>query len=168
MTCLHSVYCLYCLIYSTFPSVFVNILLQVEANPVLVFSGSFNCKKGLQTFLVSTFCFPNSDHVTLPQRIASFKYLLIHVRTCGTIFERQKENSLKRITWSELGKRNLQAKKVYFNNSLALREITCLSQTASIRMKHCFYLCILSSLFVYGFAAFADLNDASHILFLSL
>ena len=40
------------------------------------------------------FCFPISDHVTLLQGTA------------------QKENSLGNITWSEMGKQNVQAKEI--------------------------------------------------------
>ena len=55
----------------------------------------------------------------IPQRTVSFKRGLMHVHphACVCIInERQKVNSLENITWSELGKQNIQAKKVYSFN----------------------------------------------------
>ena len=69
-----------------------------------------------QTFLACMFCFPISDHVMIPQRTVPFKccpiHLHPHVISMHKLFmKRQKPNSLENITWSELGKQNIQAKK---------------------------------------------------------
>ena len=45
----------------------------------------------------------------LLEGIVSFKCRLMHVQ----ILKKQKENSREGITWSEMGKQNVQAKKVY-------------------------------------------------------
>ena len=55
------------------------------------------------------FCFPNSDHVMLSREFA-----LCLARTCIT--RHLNETVLwGTITWSEVGKQNIQAKKVYFH-----------------------------------------------------
>ena len=67
------------------------------------------------------FCFPISDHVMISQRTVSFKcrHMRVHPRAnVCVINERQKENSLESTTWSELGKQNIQAKKVYYGYEL--------------------------------------------------
>ena len=61
-----------------------------------------------KTFLACMFCFPITDRVMVPQRTVSC--IRIHDN------ERQKANSLENITWSELGKQNMQAKEVYSKN----------------------------------------------------
>ena len=37
----------------------------------------------------------------------------MHVRMHAQIMKKQNENSLENITWSEMGKQNVQAKEVY-------------------------------------------------------
>ena len=60
------------------------------------------------------FCFLISDHVMLLEGEVSFKCRFMHVQMYGITFEKkQKENSHEGITWSETGKQNVQAKKVY-------------------------------------------------------
>ena len=50
----------------------------------------------------------------LLEGIVSFKCRFMHVQMYGITFEKkQKENSHEGITWSETGKQNVQAKKVY-------------------------------------------------------
>ena len=69
-----------------------------------------------KTFLACMLCFPITDRVMVPQRIVSFKCRPMQVHPCAfvcMIIKRQKANSLENITWSELGKQNMQAKKVY-------------------------------------------------------
>ena len=55
------------------------------------------------------FCFLISDHVMLLEGIVSFKCRLMHVQMYAT----KKENSHEGITWSEMGKQNVQAEKIY-------------------------------------------------------
>ena len=54
----------------------------------------------------------------VPLRTVSFKCRLMHVHprayVCIIIEKTKKANSLEDITWSELGKQNIQAKKVYW------------------------------------------------------
>ena len=81
-----------------------------------------------KTFLVCTFCFPITDRVTVPQRTVSFNCRPVHVHpTCICIHdnEREKANSLENITWSELGKQNMQLKrsipKIYGSSTKVLK-----------------------------------------------
>ena len=60
------------------------------------------------------FVFPIQATRSYPRELFLSSIAFIHVRTCGTIFERQKKHSFESVTWSELGKQNLQAKKVYW------------------------------------------------------
>ena len=48
--------------------------------------------------------------------------------------EKQKENSHEGITWSEMGKQNVQAKKVYYNRAMDKRFKTKLMKTKGIRL----------------------------------
>ena len=70
-------------------------------------------------FLIDLFSlyvlFSLSDHVTVPQRV-SFKYGLLHVHRRAyacIVNEKKKANSLENITWSELGKQNILAKRFF-------------------------------------------------------
>ena len=49
----------------------------------------------------------------------------IHVPMYAFLMKRQKANSLKNITWSELGKQNVQGKKVYCQ--LLVRYVACVT-----------------------------------------
>ena len=73
------------------------------------------------TYLACTFCFPISDHVMFPREF-SFCFYISYAYICkcrrrhleGTV-------SWSNITWSEMGKQNVQAKEVhcfpYFSQS---------------------------------------------------
>ena len=54
------------------------------------------------------FCFPISDHVMLLEGIVSFKCRLWHVQMYANLLK-----NIEGITWSEMGKQNVQVKKVY-------------------------------------------------------
>ena len=61
-------------------------------------------------------CFPILKHVMLPQRIFFINVFLnihVHVQVDAHFVKRQKTNFIENITWSELGKQNMQAEKVY-------------------------------------------------------
>ena len=58
------------------------------------------------SFLACLFCFPISDNIMMPQRTFSFKCCFMHVNPRAYV-------CLENITWSELGKQSMQAKKVY-------------------------------------------------------
>ena len=49
----------------------------------------------------------------LLEGIVSFKCRLMHVQIYAQLMKKQKENSHEGITWSEMGKQNVQAEKVY-------------------------------------------------------
>ena len=49
----------------------------------------------------------------LLEGIVSFKCRLMHVQLYAQLMKKQKENSHEGITWSEMGKQNVQAKEVY-------------------------------------------------------
>ena len=49
----------------------------------------------------------------LLEGIVSFKCRLMHVQIYAYLMKKQKENSHEGITWSEMGKQNVQAEKVY-------------------------------------------------------
>ena len=60
------------------------------------------------------FCFPILDHMMLLEGIVFFKCRLMHVQNVRITNEKtQGENSYEGITWSEIGKQNVQAKDVY-------------------------------------------------------
>ena len=64
--------------------------------------------------LFSTYAlFCHSDHVMLLEGIVSFKCRLMRVQMYAWLIKKQKENSHEGITWSKIGKQNVQAKKVY-------------------------------------------------------
>ena len=48
--------------------------------------------------------------------------------------KKQKENSHEGITWSEMGKQNVQAKEVYYNRAMDKRFKTKLMKTKGIRL----------------------------------
>ena len=50
----------------------------------------------------------------LLEGIVSFKCRLMHVQIYAYLMKKQKENSHEGITWSEMGKQNVQAEKVYW------------------------------------------------------
>ena len=50
----------------------------------------------------------------LLEGIVSFKCRLLHVQMYAELMKKQKENSHEAITWSEMGKQNVQAKKAYW------------------------------------------------------
>ena len=63
------------------------------------------------------FCFPNSYHEMFSREIAfclfiNYAYIWTWMHVHKMTFER---NSSQTITWSEMGKQNIQAKKVYCN-----------------------------------------------------
>lgn len=58
-----------------------------------------------QTFCACRFYFPNTDNVTMPRRVSSFKVRHFHACTLS-------QNLLGIGTWSVFGKQNRQAKKV--------------------------------------------------------
>ena len=49
----------------------------------------------------------------LLEGIVSFKRRLMQVQIYAELMKKQKENSHEGITWSEMGKQNVQAEKVY-------------------------------------------------------
>ena len=66
-------------------------------------------------FLACTFCFPISDHVMHSWEFA-FCFCHNYAYICTCIRRHLKETILSSsITWSEIGKQNIQAKEVYCN-----------------------------------------------------
>ena len=65
-----------------------------------------------ETFLACMYCFPISDQVMLDDSFFQMSYYArANLRITN---EKQKENSHEGITWSEMGKQNVQAEKVYY------------------------------------------------------
>ena len=66
------------------------------------------------TSLACTFCFPISDHV-MPSREFSFCFFISYAYICTCIRQHLKETiPSSSITWSEMGKQNIQANEVYY------------------------------------------------------
>ena len=65
-----------------------------------------------------------------PQGIVSFKFCPMHVHPRGHASmtnDRQNTNSLENITWSELGKQNIQAGKVYCSYKIDKRLVNLIN-----------------------------------------
>ena len=63
------------------------------------------------------FCFPNSDRVMFSREFAFCLFVHTYARGCTCIRQQLKETVLRgTITWSEMGKQNLQAKRVNYNS----------------------------------------------------
>ena len=77
------------------------------------------------TLFTCTFCFPNTDHVKILSRFDPLSCSLKRVdasmsmSACTLFFNEQDKGSnlVSIITWSVLGKQNVQVKKVYYSKS---------------------------------------------------
>ena len=78
---------------------------------------SFRRCRGI-TFPIDLFSlyvlFSISDHVMQLEGIVSFKCRLMHVQLHAYLMIKTRKNSHEGITWSEMGKQSVQAKKVYY------------------------------------------------------
>ena len=58
----------------------------------------------------------------LLEGIVSFKCRLMHVQIYVQLMKKQKENSHEGITWSEMGKQNVQAENVYWLKTYSIHK----------------------------------------------
>ena len=86
------------------------------------------------TSLACTFCFPISDHVMFPREF-SFWFYISYACICTCRRRHLKETfPWSNITWSEMGKQNVQAKEVHWS------EISMLSTVLVYTKYHNHYL----------------------------
>ena len=79
------------------------------------------------------FCFPISDQVMLLEGIVSFKMLSCARANVRITNEKNKENSHEGITWSEMGKQNVQAKGSISHPSVNFKHAYCFPNSNSLK-----------------------------------